>query len=196
MAVLPPELVERIRRLHSGPERGYHGWSHPQALLALLDDVRGRLNDPVAVECAILLHDAVYDPARGDNERRSAALARELLAGVVAEPALARAVRLIEASELHAVPERLPDEEANDCRIFLDLDLSILGAEPAAFDRYEAGVRHEYRHLSDATFRAGRAAILRRLLERERLFLSDWGQERFEQSARTNLERSLRSLCA
>ena len=103
-AALPPALLRKIEDLHSGPERGYHAWSHPQALLALLEEVRGQLQDPLAVECAILLHDAIYDATRSDNERRSAALARELLAGVVPEATLARAVRMIEATELHQVP--------------------------------------------------------------------------------------------
>ena len=28
-------LIETIRELHSGPDRGYHDWSHPLALLEL-----------------------------------------------------------------------------------------------------------------------------------------------------------------
>jgi predicted metal-dependent HD superfamily phosphohydrolase len=191
---LPAEFVSRIRVLHEEPQRSYHAWSHPQALLRRLAEVRDRLHDPLAVECAILLHDAVYDPTRSDNERRSAALAAELLAGVVPDATLVRTIRLIEATERHEVPVGLTAEEGADARILLDLDLSILGAEPAAFDAYEAGVRHEYRHVSDDAFRAGRADILARFLARERLYLSDWGHERFEAAARTNLERSLAKL--
>jgi predicted metal-dependent HD superfamily phosphohydrolase len=160
----------------------------------LLPQVSGRLHDPLAVECAILLHDAVYDPTAADNEKRSAALAAEILEGVVPADSLARAVKLIEATERHQVPDRLSPKEAEDCRIFLDMDLSILGADKEAFDRYEAGVRHEYRHVPEALFRQGRAAILERFLERQTLFMSDWGRERFEARARTNLRRSLDAL--
>jgi predicted metal-dependent HD superfamily phosphohydrolase len=194
--VLPNELIREIERLYDDPVRGYHAWSHPQALLALLDEVRGQVHDALAVECAVLLHDAVYDPRRGDNERRSAAVAREMLTGIVPAPTLERAVRLIEATKRHQIPPDVSDDEADDARIFLDLDLSVLGAADAAFDAYEVGVRHEYAHVPDADFRAGRASILAAFLARERLYLSDWGRERFEAKARANLERSLATLRA
>lgn len=192
--MLPTDLIEKLQQLHSGPERGYHAWSHPTALLKLLPEVRGRLSDPLAVECAILLHDAVYDATRADNERRSAELAKELLAGVVSDGTLERTVRLIEATEGHSVPSDMSPGEAGDCRIFLDMDLSILGAAEKDFDLYEAGVRHEYRHVPEAAFKQGRAAILKRFLERDHLYLSDWGRERFEGKARDNLRRSVEML--
>jgi predicted metal-dependent HD superfamily phosphohydrolase len=77
---------------------------------------------------------------------------------------------------------------------FLDMDLSILGATAADFDAYEAGVRHEYREIPEALFRAGRAAILEGFLARERLYFSDWGRARFEAAARDNLKRSIARL--
>ncbi|HVM99244.1 MAG TPA: phosphohydrolase [Caulobacteraceae bacterium] len=192
--MLPASLLKRVRELHTGPDRGYHAWTHPEALLRLLPEVRGQLEDPLAVECAILLHDAVYEPARADNERRSAALARELLAGLVPAETLERTQRLIMATSRHEVPEGVSAREAEDARIFLDMDLSILGAPDDAFDAYEAGVRHEYRHVALAAFNQGRAAILERFLARDRLFLSDWGRARFEAKARDNLRRSLEAL--
>ena len=80
--------------------------------------------------------------------------------------------------------------------MFLDMDLSILGAAPEVFDAYEAGVRHEYREVPDEAFRAGRAAILEGLLAREALYFSDWGRERFEAAAHQNLVRSIAKLRA
>jgi predicted metal-dependent HD superfamily phosphohydrolase len=194
--MLPAQLIRRIRRLHDDPRRSYHAWSHPQALLELLAEVRSQLSDPLAVECAILLHDAVYDPERADNERRSAALARELLTGVVPTASLVRAVRLIEATERHQIPDDTPEREAGDMRVFLDMDLSVLATADDAFDAYEAGVRHEYDHVPEADFRQGRAAVLSGFLAREQLYLSDWGRARFETRARANLQRSLAALGA
>ncbi len=107
---------------------------------------------------------------------------------------LARAVRMIEATELHQVPVGAPSSEVGDICVFLDLDLSILGASEAAFDAYEAGVRHEYRHVPENAFRAGRAGVLQRFVARPRLFMSEWGVRRFEAAARANLWRSLRRL--
>jgi predicted metal-dependent HD superfamily phosphohydrolase len=194
--MLPADLIAECQSLHTDSRRGYHAWSHPLALLALLPEVDARLFDSLAVECAILLHDAVYDPQRSDNECQSAKLARRLLSGRVPTASLERTIRLIEATERHLVPEGLAPEEAQDTRIFLDMDLSILGAAAGVFDAYEAGVRHEYSHVHEAAFRSGRAAILERFLVRDRLYLSDWGHGRFEAAARLNLKRSLDRLRA
>lgn len=194
--MLDESLIDEIRRLHAGPERGYHGWSHPLALLELHAEVAGMLHDPLAVYAAILLHDTIYEPRATDNESRSATLAAQMLSGKLPEATLGRTLRLIEATARHAIPAGLPADEAADMAMFLDMDLSILGAPAAAFDAYEEGVRHEYREIPEAAFRAGRAAILEGFLAREALFMSEWGRVRFEAKARDNLARSIAKLRA
>ena len=192
--MLTDAMLNRIADLHRGPDRGYHGWTHPLALLDLWKEVRDGLDDPLAVRCAILLHDAVYEPRAADNEARSAALAAEMLDGVVPPETLARTVRLIEATAKHAIPDNLPADEHGDMAMFLDMDLAILAAPQAEFDAYEAGVRHEYREVPEAAFRAGRARILEGFLARDALYLSPWGRAAFEAGARANLDRSIRRL--
>jgi predicted metal-dependent HD superfamily phosphohydrolase len=194
--MLDDALLARIRDLHTGPDRGYHAWSHPLVLLKLFEQVRDQLTDPLAVYCAIVLHDAIYEPRAKDNEARSAALAAELLQDAIAPATLARTLRLIEATARHAIPADLPPEEIDDMAVFLDMDLSILAASPDAFDAYEAGVRHEYREVPEAAFRAGRAAILEGFLARAALYMSPWGRSAFEAPARVNLARSIASLRA
>jgi predicted metal-dependent HD superfamily phosphohydrolase len=146
------------------------------------------------VRCAILLHDAIYEPRATDNEARSAMLATQMLAGVVPDETLARTVRLIEATAKHAIPDGLPDEEQEDMALFLDMDLSILGASAAAFDAYEAGVRHEYHEVPETLFRQGRARILQDFLARDQIYFTIWGRARFEETARNNLRRSVGAL--
>jgi predicted metal-dependent HD superfamily phosphohydrolase len=192
--MLSDALIETIRDLHTGPERGYHGWSHPLALLKWHAEVADQCHDPLAVRCAILLHDAIYEPRATDNEARSAVLAAEMLADIVPDETLARTVRLIEATAKHAIPDGLPNDEREDMALFLDMDLSILGASDAAFDGYEAGVRHEYKDVPADLFRQGRAKILQGFLARDSLYFSDWGRTRFEEKARANLQRSIIAL--
>ena len=156
--------------------------------------MRSELHDPGAIRAAILLHDAVYDARASDNETRSAALAADLLDGILPPVSLARTVRLIEATAAHAIPPGLDDDETADMARFLDMDLAILGAPDATFDRYEAGVRAEYAHVPEQAFRIGRAAILERFLARDPLFFSPWGRARFEDRARHNLRRSIAAL--
>ncbi|MEI8008974.1 MAG: hypothetical protein WCI00_06405 [bacterium] len=44
-----------------------------------LYQIKHLLNDPDAVECALLFHDAIYDPTSKTNEEDSAALAEKML---------------------------------------------------------------------------------------------------------------------
>ena len=55
-------------------------------------------------------------------------------------------------------------------------------------------MRREYAHVSDADFRAGRAAVLSDLLAKPRLFHTTYAHERWEPGARSNVEAELARL--
>ena len=101
---------------------------------------------------------------------------------------------MIEATATHEVPDFEDAAARRDAALFLDMDLAILGAPAAAFDAYEAAVRREYGWVSEADWRAGRAAVLRGFLARPRIFHSDVFAGRFEAQARANMESSLAKL--
>ena len=187
-----PEELAALRARHAG--RAYHGWAHVEALLGLLGEAAGAVRDPAAVRLAILFHDAVYDPRRTDNERSSAALLRARMAGRVAPARLDAAEAMVLATERHELPDGLPDAVASDARHFLDMDLAILGAPEDAFDAYDRAIRAEYAHVPEATFRAGRAAVLRGLRARAPIFLTPLFRARFEAPARRNLDRVIAGL--
>lgn len=187
-------IFEEVRELHSDPARGYHAWSHPLALFKQWETVKDRLHDPLAVYCAILFHDVIYEPRAKDNERRSADFAEQRLKEQVPDETLRRTLDLIIATETHTIPEHVTGAEREDVSIFLDMDLSILGAPEDVFDGYEAGVRKEYSEIPEPLFREGRAKILEGFLARERLYFSDWGFASFEAKARENLARSINQL--
>lgn len=179
------EVTPALRQRYAEPGRHYHDQVHVDALLARLRELRDRFVDAEAAELAIWFHDAIYNPRAGDNEERSAELARRTLASFGAPAARVDAVsRLILATKHDAVPAEA------DARLVVDLDLGILAAPPADFDAYERAIRAEYAHVPDDAFRAGRAALLRKFLARDRIFGSD-AFDSFESSARVNLNRSL-----
>jgi predicted metal-dependent HD superfamily phosphohydrolase len=187
-------LKAELTRLYSAPERHYHGLPHIGTLLRLAGEYRDALSDAEAVEAAIWFHDAVYDSRAADNEERSAALANDRLAPRADPDRLSRIVAMIEATATHAAPKFEEPGATLDAALFLDMDLSILGAPPAEFDRYEAAVRREFGWLGDAAWRSGRAAVLRGFLGRPHIFHTDRFRERFEAAARRNISRSLGSL--
>ncbi|KQU75765.1 hypothetical protein ASC75_17190 [Aminobacter sp. DSM 101952] len=196
MSLIDEGTKAELIRLYEAKDRHYHGIRHIEALLALLEAHRAAFADPDAVEAAIWFHDAIYDSRRKDNEALSAALAAGKLKEQVDAPRLARIVTMIEATATHEVPTFEDTSARNDAALLLDMDLSILGAPPATFDAYEANVRREYAWVSEADWRAGRAAVLRNFLARPRIFHTDIFVARFEAQARENMERSLEALSA
>jgi predicted metal-dependent HD superfamily phosphohydrolase len=77
-----------------------------------------------------------------------------------------------------------------------DADLAILGAPADRYERYRADVRAEYEHVPDDAWRTGRADVLRRFLDRPRLFHDDVLHRELDAQARANLNSELRSLGA
>jgi predicted metal-dependent HD superfamily phosphohydrolase len=192
--LIDPEMKAELSALYRAPDRHYHGISHVEALLALALEYRTALSDPDAVEAAIWFHDAIYDSRRSDNETKSAQLALEKLAGRTGAERLARIARMIEATATHVLPDHGDKAASRDAALFLDMDLSILGASPIEFDAYEAAVRREYGWVEEKAWRAGRAAVLEKFLARPHIFHTDVFRRRFEAQAQKNLARSLAAL--
>ena len=194
VGMAPEDVLADLRNRYAEPQRRYHTWAHIEALLGWFALRRDHLHDPAAVQLAILFHDAVYDPARSDNEAQSAQLLRDADLPDVSDDARLRAVRMIEATAAHGLADNLDENDRSDMAEFLDMDLSILGVAPAVFDGYERAIRDEYAFVPEALFRAARRGILERFLERPTLYFSDWGHERFEARARSNIAASIAAL--
>jgi predicted metal-dependent HD superfamily phosphohydrolase len=183
-----------LSALYRAPDRHYHGLAHIEAMLALAKQYHAAVSDSGAVEAAIWFHDAIYDSRRSDNETRSAALAREALAGSAQPERLSRIAGMIEATATHALPDLGDRAASEDAALFLDMDLSILGAPPTDFDAYEAAIRREYGWVEEPAWRAGRAAVLETFLARPHIFHTDAFRRRSEGQARANIRRSLAAL--
>ncbi|MCO1596614.1 metal-dependent phosphohydrolase [Micromonospora sp. RHAY321] len=174
------------------PHRHYHTVAHLTAVLDVVDGHAGLADRADLVRLAAWCHDAVYDPrADGDaNERDSATLAGSVLAGLgVPAPAVAEVQRLVLLTAGHVVA---PGDR--DGALLCDADLAVLAAQPPTYDRYAAAIRREYAHVPEPAFRAGRAAVLRHLLELPALFRLPPLADRWERPARANLRRELATL--
>ncbi|MEM9054827.1 MAG: hypothetical protein AAGB16_05830, partial [Pseudomonadota bacterium] len=91
-------------------------------------------------------------------------------------------------------PEGLSAHDQSDTELFLDIDLSVLGAREDVFDVYEKNIRKEYAFVPELLYRRARGGILQGFLARERLYFSDLFQARWETPARANLKRSIDKL--
>ncbi|TNY38424.1 HD domain-containing protein [Thermomonospora catenispora] len=174
------------------PHRRHHTAAHLTAVLDLIDELAGYADDPDLVRLAAWFHDAVYDPRRGDNEERSAVKAERMLAGIGLPPrAVAEVARLVRLTVAHD-----PGPDDRNGRVLCDADLAVVGADPKTYAAYAAAVREEYAFVPEERFRAGRAEVLRSLLDRPELFHTPVARARFEAPARRNLRAELALLQA
>jgi predicted metal-dependent HD superfamily phosphohydrolase len=169
---------------YADPARGYHDTLH---LTEVLDRIEELGTDEPALRLAAWFHDAVYDGER-DAEERSAVWAEQALADT---PYATEVARLVRVTERHD-----PAEGDLGGQALCDADLAILAAPADRYDTYASGVRRDYAHVSDTDFAAGRAAVLRELAGRERLFHSAYAREHWDAPARANLARELDRLDA
>jgi predicted metal-dependent HD superfamily phosphohydrolase len=178
------DLVTR----YGEPHRHYHGTAHLVDCLARFDEATSLADRPDEIELALWFHDAIHEPLSADNEARSATLARDsALAMELGEALAGRLAELV----LLTRHDRDPDPRDLDAALLLDVDLSILGREPAEFDAYERAIRREYAAVADEAFRAGRRRVLESFLARPMIYRTGALARRWETPARRNLERSL-----
>lgn len=196
---LPPEQWAALEAAYAVPPREYHNIDHVREVLGHYAAVAAGegWQQPAEVYLAVLYHDAVYRPGARNNESLSAQLAKRHIAqwlpgaGVDAT----RVARLIRLTARHgdlSVSDLADDPAPTDACHFLDCDMAILGAEPAAFEAYDRAIVAEYRAVMPAwLFRLRRVVFLKRLLARERIYLSDWFHQRLDAQARANLRHAI-----
>jgi predicted metal-dependent HD superfamily phosphohydrolase len=147
------------------------------------------LHDPMVVELAAWFHDVVYDPLRTNNEAKSAEWALAFLRETSLEPARqARVAELIRRTQNHTQPQ--PPHDA-DLLLFLDADLSILGAPEAAYWEYARQIRREYQAVPDELYRPGRSQVLAKLLAAPVLYHTPALRAELDAAARRNLQAEL-----
>jgi len=182
----PESGWEEVVRRHSEKHRHYHKLQHLEDIHAALSIDRGTLDGPDAVLIAIAFHDSVYAVHRKDNEERSAALMRTLMAPFhLPAPTIERAVRHILATKDHTASQD-PDTD-----LFTDADLSILGADAERYDQYTRQIRSEFAIYPDLLYKPGRRKVLQHFLTMPSIFKTTLFRERFEAQAKANLEREL-----
>ena len=186
---LPTGVHAEVLARYNEPRRAYHTLQHLAECLALRAALTTPCAKPAEIEIALWFHDAIYDPARNDNEARSAAWLDE----AAVRAGITRDVRdrlhdLVMVTRHSAAP-RTPDEA-----LLVDIDLAILGAPEERFAEYEVQVRKEYSRVAEWLYRRKRREILAGFLERPEIYSTTECRQRFEAQARRNLARSIAAL--
>jgi predicted metal-dependent HD superfamily phosphohydrolase len=179
-------IFAHLSAAYAEPGRTYHTAKHIRDCLSELDRARQCAHRPDEVEAALWFHDAVYVPGGSDNEEESAQLAEgALIACGVPATVAGRIADLVRATR-HLALSRDPDTQ-----LLCDVDLSILGRAPDVFDDFERRIREEYDWVPEPVYRSSRSEILSGFLQRHFIYQTDFFRERYEATARANLERLL-----
>lgn len=195
---LPGEQLVALRKAYASPPRAYHHFGHIEDVLAHYRTVAEGpgWRQPREVWLAVLYHDAIYMPGRGDNEAASARLAAEHIArwwphaGIDAQRVVDLILLTARHGALHAA-DFDSDAAREDVRHFLDCDMAILGTASEAFADYDRGIAEEYRAVPRWLYKIRRRRFFKTLLASERIYLSDFFRDRFEAQARRNLQAAI-----
>ncbi len=181
-----PALYAQLIAHYAEPQRQYHTLQHLAECLTQLAPALGLCAHPGEVEIALWFHDAIYALERNDNELQSALWAAQVLASAGLSAEVCERVKNLVLVTAHSALPATADE-----RLLVDVDLAILGAEPARFDEYERQIRQEYSHVPFPLFCEKRRAILAQFLARPQLYSTEFFRSTLKARARDNIARSL-----
>ncbi|MDO5724265.1 MAG: hypothetical protein Q4P33_07725 [Flaviflexus sp.] len=194
----------------NSPERHHHDVRHLADMLKRLGTLAGETHHPDMVNLAAFYHGAVFSTSRrdtytrngGEDEVASAALARtELEALGIPEENIDRICDLITGMKIRSRKGGEDCEKTTTSMEAIDIDLlalcdahlGSLAANPQRYAKYLDEIAEEYGHIPKMAFFRARRKIVRRLLDRRRLFASPLGRQ-WENQARENLQAELERL--
>ena len=188
----PGDLVfKEIAKRYSETHRHYHNLAHIACCLAELSQLSLNERSRTMIELAIWFHDIIYDVFAKNNELKSAQYFEGVASKAGIDPSLIQSVaQMIRATQQHEIPA---GHDTPELCMFLDIDLSILGANPERFHEYDEGIRKEYSWVPAILYNSKRNKVLKHFLDRTSLFFTSEFRERYEARARENITGLLKN---
>ncbi|HET8708237.1 MAG TPA: N-methyl-D-aspartate receptor NMDAR2C subunit [Pseudomonadales bacterium] len=183
---LPQSIAESLIVRYTEQHRAYHTVHHLQDCFHQFERIKDQCDHADEVALALWFHDAIYDTRKHDNEEKSADLAVETLIKQKILPAKIERIRKMIVATKHQSPAADKDTGA-----LLDIDIHVLGAEPARYAHYETQIREEYCWVPDALYKQGRKKILRHFLDQPRIYHTPLFFQERETQARQNLKNAI-----
>lgn len=191
-SALAADAWASLEQHYTEPVRAYHNLEHLEELFGWAERLQSELDNVELVQWAIFYHDIIYLPGSGQNEDLSADVAAQILPAMgVAVTDVATVAAWIRASKAHSLPA---SADVQDARLFLDMDLAILGAPAERYQRYTEQIRAEYAQFSDLIYQPGRRKVLAHFIDKPRIYQTDAMHAMLDAAARKNLQTELAQL--
>lgn len=150
-------------------DRQYHDINHIKKVVELLQPIEDKLSDPTLVRIAAFYHDIFYLPNDATNEKRSAMvfglrLGKYLNVG-----------QIMEVEDLILSTEFGTEPLSEDAKYLVDADIAsgMIGTYDEFVTNSEKVIK-EYKGIDNATVREGRAKFLKSILEKEKIFSTEY----------------------
>lgn len=181
--------IERIEMSHRGQWRFYHNFDHALEVAERAMEYPWWLNRKAAI-IAALFHDIHYSVHCPINEFLSAGSLNSVLRDRLDPHVLLNAQKLIIATAHHFKIERGRDELP-----FLDCDIGYFAKDYDEFLHDNINIDKEFLGKKEITpeFAAKRLEFLRKILERDSIFLSNFWRSKNEKVARNNINSLIKS---
>ena len=141
-------VFNELESLYQEKHRAYHNGVHIIDCLKKLDAYKKELPLKKEMELAFWFHDCIYNPYGKDNELKSALKATQFLSEQQADQEQHTQIHNLIMATLH---NGIPKNETE--ALFIDIDLSILGASPDVYNAYAAKIRKEYKRVPRFLYR-------------------------------------------
>lgn len=182
---------QQVAPMYQDPRRAYHDIRHIQTLMREILCLNIPEDMKLWLEAIAWLHDSYYDPLLGSpgNEEFSARLLNTSMGSVFTQDGLDLAFSTIALTAQHNTSHQNIDPLA---ALFLDIDISHLGAAYPVFVRNSQLISEEYRHcgVADNVLIDGYHRFFSEMLTRPSLYYTQM-YEHLEENARTNLNKGL-----
>lgn len=181
-------LWHEIEMKYSSHGRYYHNLAHLNSITTELLPFKKRFTNWATIVFAITYHDIIYNTLKNNNEEKSAAFAVNRLSEMkYSEEQINFCRQLILATKTHQAGNK-------EMNLFTDADLSILGADQETYRVYTTQIRDEYSIYPDFVYNPGRKKVLHHFLEMTSIYKSPEFAEKYEATARINMQEELNSL--
>lgn len=178
----PAHAWNELAYHYSQDNRLYHTLDHIAFCLQQFDAAKHLISSPDAVEMAVWYHDVINNPNTRNNEHQSQ-LMFELAAQDIFDHKFVKNVSSLIMITTHRDTPNSADEE-----YICDIDLSSMGLDWEKFILDSNALRAESAS-SPEEYTLGKLKFFNTLLQRPRIFYTDFFYSRFENDARSNIQR-------
>jgi predicted metal-dependent HD superfamily phosphohydrolase len=183
------KLWWEIEQNYGDKGRHYHTLEHLENIISELEPYKEQVKDYDIILFSVFYHDIIYNIHQTDNEEKSAELAAKRLDSLAIAPTRAEACKKqIVATKTHV------ENSDYDINLFIDADMSVLGKDADAYNRYLGNVRKEYSFYPDLLYNNGRKAVLRHFLAMDHIYKTSEFRDKYEAQARENIVGELATL--